>query len=96
MHPSTDDRGTADLPWLAEPGSEEHQAWLASERDRLWRFGVAAVLPEGGFGWLDDDGRVDPSRPVEAWVSCRMTHVAALEVPLVVDVGVGDNWEQAH
>jgi mannose/cellobiose epimerase-like protein (N-acyl-D-glucosamine 2-epimerase family) len=80
MPPSPDDRGTADQPWLAEPESPQHQAWLATERDRLWRFGVAAVLPEGGFGWLDDDGRVDPSRPVEAWVSCRMTHVAALEV----------------
>jgi DNA polymerase-1 len=33
---------------------------------------------------------------VRAELPKRMTHVAALEVPLVVDVGVGDNWEQAH
>ena len=26
----------------------------------------------------------------------RMTGVAKLSVPLVVDVGVGPNWEQAH
>jgi DNA polymerase-1 len=26
----------------------------------------------------------------------RMTGVAELSVPLVVDVGVGPNWEQAH
>ena len=26
----------------------------------------------------------------------QMTGVAALSVPLVVDVGVGANWEQAH
>jgi len=26
----------------------------------------------------------------------RMTGVAALSVPLVVDVGAGPNWEQAH
>jgi DNA polymerase-1 len=25
-----------------------------------------------------------------------MSGVAGLQVPLVVDVGVGDNWEQAH
>jgi len=25
-----------------------------------------------------------------------MTNVATLRVPLVVDVGVGANWEQAH
>jgi DNA polymerase-1 len=26
----------------------------------------------------------------------RMTGVAALSVPLVVDTGVGPNWEKAH
>ena len=26
----------------------------------------------------------------------RMTGVAALPVPLVVDIGVGPNWEKAH
>jgi DNA polymerase-1 len=26
----------------------------------------------------------------------RMTEVAKLSVPLVVDVGAGPNWEQAH
>jgi DNA polymerase-1 len=26
----------------------------------------------------------------------RMQNVAQLEVALVVDVGVGDNWDQAH
>jgi DNA polymerase-1 len=25
-----------------------------------------------------------------------MTHVAKLRVPLVVEVGVGANWDQAH
>jgi len=25
-----------------------------------------------------------------------MQSVAKLEVPLIVDVGVGDNWDQAH
>ncbi len=29
-------------------------------------------------------------------VKFRMTSAAALDVPLVVDVGVGDNWDQAH
>ena len=26
----------------------------------------------------------------------RMQDVAQLEVPLIVDVGVGDNWDEAH
>lgn len=31
-----------------------------------------------------------------AGVRFRMISAAALEVPLVVDIGIGDNWEQAH
>jgi DNA polymerase-1 len=26
----------------------------------------------------------------------RMEQVAQLEIPLIVEVGVGDNWDQAH
>ncbi len=33
---------------------------------------------------------------VKAELARRMAHVAKLDVPLVVDVGAGDNWEQAH
>ena len=33
---------------------------------------------------------------VQRELPLRMTSVAALAVPLVVDVGVGPNWEQAH
>lgn len=29
-------------------------------------------------------------------VRFRMSSAAALDVPLVVDVGVGDNWDEAH
>ena len=34
--------------------------------------------PDGGFAWLDDDGRPELDRPVELWITCRMTHVFAL------------------
>jgi len=33
---------------------------------------------------------------VSEGVRARMQDVAQLEVPLIVDVGVGDNWDQAH
>jgi len=29
-------------------------------------------------------------------VEARMTAAASLRVPLVVDSGVGDNWDEAH
>ena len=35
-------------------------------------------LPDGGFGYLGDDGRVLPGRPVETWIVARMTHVFGL------------------
>lgn len=63
---------TDDAP--ARPGEA---AWLAARRADLLRFLPAARRPEG-FGWLDADGRLDPARPVELWITCRMTHVAAL------------------
>ncbi|MCV2395769.1 AGE family epimerase/isomerase [Actinotalea sp. M2MS4P-6] len=52
-------------------------AYLAAQRADLLRFTTGAVRPEG-FGWLGDDGVVDTTRPVELWITCRMTHVAAL------------------
>ena len=33
---------------------------------------------ETGFGYLNSDGSVDANRPVELWITCRMTHVFAL------------------
>jgi DNA polymerase-1 len=33
---------------------------------------------------------------VKSAVARRMEKAASLDVPLVVDVGIGDNWEQAH
>ncbi len=56
------------------PGDE---TYLAACRADLLRFMVGAVRPEG-FGWLDERGAVDLARPVELWITCRMTHVAAL------------------
>jgi DNA polymerase-1 len=33
---------------------------------------------------------------VKSQVRERMQSVASLEVPLVVEVGIGDNWDKAH
>ena len=55
-----------------------HVAWLEAEGDRLLDFGRAARHPDGGFAWLDTEGLPDPARPVELWITCRMTHVYSL------------------
>jgi mannose/cellobiose epimerase-like protein (N-acyl-D-glucosamine 2-epimerase family) len=51
---------------------------IEEETDRLLEFARASVHPEGGFAWLDDDGNPMLDRPVELWITCRMTHVFAL------------------
>ncbi|WP_432477875.1 AGE family epimerase/isomerase [Nocardioides sp. GXQ0305] len=61
--------------WL---GSPAHGRWLEAEGDRLLDFGRASRDPAGGFAWLDAAGRPDPERPVELWITCRMTHVFGL------------------
>lgn len=45
---------------------------------RLLDFAARSRLPQGGFGYLGDDGRVLPGRPVETWIVARMTHVFGL------------------
>ena len=61
--------------WLVTPA---HGRWLEAEGDRLLEFGRASVHPDGGFAWLQEDGTPDLERPVELWITCRMTHVYAL------------------
>ena len=62
---------------------------LAAETRRLLSFATGARHPDGGFGWLDDDGRLDEDRPRELWITARMTHVFALAHLLGVE-GAGD------
>jgi len=63
------------MDWLHCPA---HFRWLEAEGDRLLEFGRAARHPEGGFAWLGEDGSPDLERPVELWITCRMTHVYSL------------------
>nr|WP_297423384.1 AGE family epimerase/isomerase [uncultured Actinotalea sp.] len=59
---------------MNRPGDTEY---LAAQRADLLRFAAGSERREG-FGYLDEEGRVDPSRPVELWITCRMTHVFGL------------------
>ena len=60
---------------MSEPGSAP---WRRAEASRLLTFGQAAVLPEGGFGWLGVGGQVDTTQPRPLYINARMTHVFAL------------------
>ena len=62
-------------PWLSRPS---HRSWLEGEGDELLVFGSESVREDGGFSWLDEEGAPDLSRPVELWITCRMTHCFSL------------------
>ena len=67
----------------------EVQAWL--DRERLSSRLILQVHDELVFEVPD----AETAQLVEE-LPRLMTGVASLRVPLVVDVGVGPNWEQAH
>ncbi|RBY81653.1 AGE family epimerase/isomerase [Geodermatophilus sp. TF02-6] len=48
-----------------------------TDLDRLLDFAERSAVPQG-FGYLGDDGTVLPDRPVETWITARMTHVFGL------------------
>ncbi len=52
------------MNWL---DNAAHRRWLESETDRLLEFGRGARDPDGGFGWLDDNGNLDEDYPLELW-----------------------------
>ena len=54
------------------------RTWRMAQVQELLDFALQAVCPEGGFGWLDLTGNVDRSRNRPLYITCRMTHVAAI------------------
>jgi sulfoquinovose isomerase len=67
-------RAPAQTSWRA---LASHRQWLAAETDRLIDFGHGARV-DGGFGWLDATGAPDPAKPLQLWITTRMTHVFAV------------------
>ena len=65
---------TARIP----PGEPGGTTWRAERCDAVLRFATRSALPDGGFGWLDATGDVDPSHDLELWINARMTYVFSL------------------
>ncbi|MCM5704965.1 AGE family epimerase/isomerase [Larsenimonas salina] len=61
--------------WIDQPA---HRRWLSRHGQHLLDFGKAARLPDGGFGWLDEAGRLDNACRPQTLVTARMTHTYAL------------------
>jgi mannose/cellobiose epimerase-like protein (N-acyl-D-glucosamine 2-epimerase family) len=74
----------------------DHVDWLAGETRRLLEFARGSLHPAGGFAFLDDRGVPQFDRPVETWLTARMTHVFAIgsllgepDCERYVEAGVG-------
>jgi mannose/cellobiose epimerase-like protein (N-acyl-D-glucosamine 2-epimerase family) len=64
--------------WGAASPAQPAAEILDAEMHRLLGFAEGAWAPGGGFGMLDDVGRLRPEQPIETWVSTRMTYCFAL------------------
>ncbi|MDT4996207.1 MAG: hypothetical protein QOD45_275 [Pseudonocardiales bacterium] len=64
--------------WTAPEPEFPPADWLDAETRRLLTFAEGSWAPGGGFGSLDDDGRLSADEPVQTWVSTRMTYSFAL------------------
>lgn len=51
--------------------------YRATQRAELLRFAAQSLHPDG-FGYLDNEGHLEASRPIDLYLTCRMTHVFAL------------------
>ncbi len=69
-----------DVPELPVPDALD----LRSQLGPLLSFAAGARVPNG-FGYLDAGGKVDPEKPAELWITCRMTHVFSLAAMLGVE-----------
>jgi mannose/cellobiose epimerase-like protein (N-acyl-D-glucosamine 2-epimerase family) len=53
-------------------------AWLSGETTRLLDGARASRAEQGGFWWLDADGRPSTDRPRALWITTRMAHCFGL------------------
>lgn len=73
-------RPPASRPTLqTDPGRPGGSAWLEQETTRLLEFAAGSRVGTG-FGWLSETGEVERDRPVELYITGRMTHTFALAV----------------
>ncbi|WEV69809.1 AGE family epimerase/isomerase [Bifidobacterium sp. ESL0775] len=58
--------------------TEGNRLFMASQSYDLLDFGKGFPAPQGGSGWLDNDGTIDPSHGIQTWITGRMIHVYSI------------------
>jgi sulfoquinovose isomerase len=79
---------------MAEPSADRPgtSPWRAEQAERLLAFGRGSELPDGGFGWLTEQGTVDITRPRPLYIAARMTYAYSLAY---LDTGDEDAYRLA-
>lgn len=60
---------------MNQPGSAP---WRQEQAAKLLAFGRGSEVPGGGFGWIDEFGRLDSSQPRPLYMNSRMIYVYSL------------------
>lgn len=58
--------------------TEYGEKFLTSQSLELIKFTKGSFVPQGGFGYLDSFGKVDPTKNRELYIQCRMIQVLGL------------------
>ena len=58
--------------------SAEHKDFLGNEARSLLNFAYGSVIDSGGFGYLNAEGKVDPTKPLECYMQGRKIQVFGL------------------
>ncbi|MEN8239649.1 MAG: AGE family epimerase/isomerase [Actinomycetota bacterium] len=61
--------------WVTSPA---HRQWLFTRLEGLMAFSQQSIATDGGFAYLDGEGRPLPERPPTLLLAARMTHAAAI------------------
>ncbi|QPK94070.1 AGE family epimerase/isomerase [Actinomyces sp. zg-332] len=54
-----------------------HKDWLDNRLNTLFNFGISSKT-YGGFGYLEENGQIDPEQNIQTYITCRMTHIYSM------------------
>ena len=69
-----------------------HKDFLLAEAKSLLNFAYGSVIDSGGFGYLNTEGKVDSSKPLECYLQARKIQVFGLSHQM----GFIDGKKQVH
>ena len=57
--------------------TNSHEQWLDDRINDLFDFGINSQQ-YGGFGYLNSEGKIDKTKNMQTYITCRMTHIYSM------------------